>query len=51
MIESGDTRKDSVLSGPQIKRSLNTFGKQRNCIGLVLGEDKIVVNGAETSVP
>lgn len=52
MIEPGDTRGDSVLSDPKIKRSLNTFGNERNlnCISLLLGEDKIVVNSAEISV-
>lgn len=50
MIEPGGTRKDSVLSAPKIKRNLNKFGKQRNCIGLLLDEDKIVVNDAEISI-
>jgi len=51
MMEPGDTREDSVSSSPNIKSS-NTSGNQRNlnCISLLLGEYKIVVNGAEISV-
>lgn len=52
MMEPGDSREDSVLLGPKIKRGLNKFGNQRdvNCISPLLDEDKIVVNGAEISV-
>lgn len=41
-----------MLSGPKVKRSLNTFGNQwnLNCISLLLDEGKIVVNGAEIRV-